>query len=406
MPQATPLVLFEPAGIEAFGPPVALRPVWELRVGARRLVERVADAWPGELHFAPRASLAGLCPALPPALFAAPRVLLLAGHQLVLERAALDRLESLALGDRLEADGQALALCLSGADARDWLAAEAARDAQWPAPTAAPHEGPFGPRLGYWWELYELAPRALAQDAESLLAAGGWQRGEREGVWLAAGATLAPGSVIDASGGPVLLDRGASVGALSVLTGPCYLGAGTRTKPHTQLHGVFAGPECRLGGEIEETQLQGYANKQHHGFLGHAAVGEWVNLGAGATNSDLKNNYGSIRVEMGGRSLDSGRRFLGCCLGDHVKLGIQGRLNTGTVLEPFTNWFGADFPPKGLPAFSWGGEGRLEEHALERALATAAIVMPRRGARLDEGQEAAIRALFARSAAARRARFG
>lgn len=405
MPQATPLVLFEPAGIEAFGPPVALRPVWELRVGARQLVERIAAAWPGALHFAPRPALAGLCPALPPALFAAPRVLLLAGHQLVLERAALDRLESLAPGERIEAAGAPLALCLSGADARDWLAAEAAREARWPAPTGAPVEGPLGLQLGYWWELYELAPRALAKDVEFLLAAGGWQRGDAEGSWLAEGAAVGRGAVIDASGGPVLIDREAKVGPLSVLVGPCYLGPGTRTKPHTQLHGVFAGPECRLGGEIEETQLQGYANKQHHGFLGHAAVGEWVNLGAGATNSDLKNNYGSVRVEMGGRSLDSGRRFLGCCLGDHVKLGIQGRLNTGTVLEPFTNWFGADFPPKGLPAFSWGGEGRLEEHALERALSTAAIVMARRGRRLDEGLEAAVRSLFARSEPARRARF-
>lgn len=405
MPQATPLILYEPAGIEALGPPVALRPVWELRVGARRLIERVAEAWPGELHFAPRPALAGLCPALPPALFAAPRVLLLAGHQLVLDPVALGRLEALGPGDRLEDADRSLALCLSGADVRDWLAAEATHEVAWPAPAAEPREGPFGPLLDYWWELYELAPRALERDAEFLLAAGGWQRGAAEGLWLAPGATLAPGSAIDASGGPVLLDRESSVGALSVLVGPCYLGPGTRTKPHTQLHGVFAGPECRLGGEIEETQLQGYANKQHHGFLGHAAVGEWVNLGAGATNSDLKNSYGSIRVEMGGHSLDSGRRFLGCCLGDHVKLGIQGRLNTGTVLEPFTNWFGADFPPKGLPAFAWGGEGRLEEHALERALATAAIVMARRGRRLDEGLEDAIRSLFARSQPARSARF-
>jgi len=405
MPVTTPLVLFEPAGSEAFGPPVALRPVWELRVGARRLGERIAAAWPGERFFAPRPALAGLCPAAPPALFAAPRVLLLAGHQLVLDPAALGGLHELAIGERVEADGQTLALCLGGADLRDWLASEANRAAEWPAPASAPREGPFGPRLEYWWELYELAPRALAVDAEGLLAAGDWRRGGADGVWLAAGARLAPGSVLDASGGPILVDREASVGALSALSGPCYLGPGTRLKPHTQLHGVFAGPQCRLGGEIEETQFQGYANKQHHGFLGHAAVGEWVNLGAGATNSDLKNNYGSVRVEMGGRSLDSGRRFLGCCLGDHVKLGIQGRLNTGTVLEPFTNWFGADFPPKGLPAFSWGGEGRLQAHALERALATAAIAMERRGQRLDAAGEAAVRALFARTEAARRARF-
>jgi UDP-N-acetylglucosamine diphosphorylase/glucosamine-1-phosphate N-acetyltransferase len=249
----------------------------------------------------------------------------------------------------------------------------------------------------------------MAADEAALLAAGEWRRGEAAGggeFYLAPGVELGPGAVVDASGGAVLLDREVEVGALSVLTGPCYLGPGTRLKPHSQLHGVWTGPQCRLGGEIEETQFQGYANKQHHGFLGHAAVGEWVNLGAGATNSDLKNNYSGVRVEQGGRQLETQQRFLGCCLGDHVKLGIQGRLSTGTVLEPFTNWFGGDFPAKGLPPFTWGGDGELVEHALEKALATAAIAMGRRGQVLTPAAAAVARALFAETAAWRRERLG
>ena len=406
----TPLILFEPAGIEALGPPVALRPVWELRLGARTLAERCAAAWPAAaLHYWPRPLLRGLCPEPPAELFGAPRVLLLAGNQLLAAPEAAGLLAALGPGESLRVEERPVALCLSGAEAREWLTSLAGPPAAWPAPALAPRESALGPLVDYWWELYALAPRALAADQAVLLAAGAWQRRAVPGggeCYLAPGAELGPGAVVEAGGGPVLLDRDVKVGPLSVLSGPCYLGPGTRLKPHSQLHGVWAGPQCRLGGEIEETQLQGYANKQHHGFLGHAVVGEWVNLGAGATNSDLKNNYSGVRVEQGGRQFESQQRFLGCCLGDHVKLGIQARLGTGTVLEPFTNWFGGDLPPKGLPPFTWGGDGLLAEHALDKALATAAIAMGRRGVELSPAAAAVARALFAASAPWRLERLG
>lgn len=407
-----PIIVFEPAGIEAFGPPVALRPVWELHLGARCLRERIEDVWPSSaLHFWTRPALRALCPPPPAGVFAAPRVLLLAGNQVLLAPEAPRLLAALGPGERLSlADAQGertVALCLGGSEAQAWLAAGPAEPAAWPAPAEAPRESALGPLMDYWWELYALAPRVLAADLARLLGDGAWQRLAAAGggeVHLAAGAELGQGVVVDAGAGPVLLDREVKVGALSVLTGPCYLGPGTRLKPHSQLHAVWAGPQCRLGGEIEETQFQGFANKQHHGFLGHAAVGEWVNLGAGATNSDLKNNYSGVRVEQGGRQLDTRQRFLGCCLGDHVKLGIQARLSTGTVLEPFTNWFGGDFPPKGLPPFIWGGDGELAEHAVDKALATAAIAMGRRGVTLSPAAEAVARALFDASAPRRRER--
>lgn len=397
--RTVPVILFEPAGCEGFGPPVALRPCWELRVGARRLVERVLDQVPADsLHFWSRPSLRALCPPPPEALFDAGDLLLVAGNLLLLGDA---RLEALAPGERVEVDGQVVALRLAGSVAREFLASQQP-GATWPDPAPKARECALGAVLQYWWELYEQAPRALAADRGLLLGTGAWRREDRmdwvaaEDVHLAADAEIAAGAMVDASGGPVLIDRGVRVGPLSVIQGPCYVGPGTRLKPHTQLlHGCFVGPECRLGGEIEEAQFQGYANKQHHGFLGHAAVGEWVNLGAGVTNSDLKNNYSDVRVLQAGRELQSRRRFLGCCLGDHVKVGIQGRINTGTVLEPFTNWFGADFPPKGLPAFLWGSEAGTTTYALDKALETAAIVMQRRGRSLDAALARTITDFFA-----------
>jgi len=406
MPAARlPILVFEPSGLDWLAPLAACRPVWDLRAGPRSPRELLAAAARDrELLLWPRRELAGLVPRPAPERLAADELLLVAGHQLMLEPDALARLDALGPGERLAADdGEILALRLAGSEARGFLAS-LEETAERPAPAAAPRRGPLGPRVEAWWELAELGQEVLDHLAEDILAAGGW-RGERRDDWpgsdrafLAEGAAVAPGAVLDASGGPVLLDRDVVVGANALVQGPAYLGPGTRVKPQSLVHGAFTGPQCRLGGEVEESQFQGFANKQHHGFLGHAAVGEWVNLGAGATNSDLKNNYSAVRVRHGDRETDTGRLFVGCCLGDHVKVGIQGRLNTGTVLAPFCNWFGAGFAPKYLPPFTWGGDGAPSEHRLDDALRTARAVMARRGREPDPALESVYRELFAASA--------
>jgi UDP-N-acetylglucosamine diphosphorylase/glucosamine-1-phosphate N-acetyltransferase len=401
MPQApAPLILFEPATTRWLGPLVRTRAVWDLRVGAASLRERL-EAEQAGLGVAPafwtRPELRPLYP--PPAAshFDAKAVILLAGHQPL---ASAARLAELGEGDSLLADGELLAARVSGKRAREFLAA-LGEDAPSPRASASPRQGPLGPILSYWWEIAEMATGALLADLDGLRARGPW-RSPRRSDWpgsrdvhLAAGVQIHPGAVLDASAGPLVLDREVAVGAGSVLQGPGYLGPGTRIKPLSQiLHGCYAGPQCRLGGEIEDCQLQGYANKQHHGFLGHAVLGEWVNLGAGTSNSDLKNNYSLIRVRQAGGELETARRFVGCCLGDHVKTAIQSRLNTGSVLEPFVNWTGGGFPPKYLPPCVWAGDDGLEAYDLERALATARVVMARRDQTLDAGREAVYRALF------------
>ena len=62
-----------------------------------------------------------------------------------------------------------------------------------------------------------------------------------------------------------------------------------------------------------------YSNKQHSGFLGHAYLGSWVNLGADTNNSDLKNNYSNVKVYVNGKMIDSGSQFLGSDDGRSLK---------------------------------------------------------------------------------------
>jgi UDP-N-acetylglucosamine diphosphorylase/glucosamine-1-phosphate N-acetyltransferase len=226
---------------------------------------------------------------------------------------------------------------------------------------------------------------------------------ERGLISVGAGARVDPFAVLDARGGPILVGRDAVVLAHSLIEGPCVIGAGAQV-----LGGVVrrstVGPQCRVAGEVEETVWQGWSNKRHHGFVGHSLVGEWVNLGALTTTSDLKNNYGPVRVWAGGQERDSGSNKVGSIIGAHVKTGIGSLLPTGCSIGVGSNLFGGGrFAPKRVPAFAWWDGRRTVEHRLEPCLATAAVVLGRRGLVLGDAERSALRDLFAASAAERAA---
>ena len=137
-------------------------------------------------------------------------------------------------------------------------------------------------------------------------------RGSRKDVYVAPGAVVHPMVVIDAEHGPVYLDEGVEVHPFTRIEGPCYVGKKSILLGTKCREGNSIGPMCRVGGEVEESIIHGYSNKYHDGFLGHAYVGEWVNLGALTTNSDLKNDYSSVtrgprRPDAGQHRLDQGR---------------------------------------------------------------------------------------------------
>jgi len=149
-----------------------------------------------------------------------------------------------------------------------------------------------------------------------------------------------------------------------------------------------------VGGELEETIVHSYSNKQHDGFLGHSYLGMWVNLGADTNNSDLKNNYGNVKVYVDGEMVDSGSMFVGLTMGDHSKSGINTMFNTGTVVGVSCNVYGGGFPPKFIPSFTWGGAEGLVEYRLDKALETARAVMNRRKIDLTAADEKLIRGIF------------
>jgi UDP-N-acetylglucosamine diphosphorylase/glucosamine-1-phosphate N-acetyltransferase len=219
-----------------------------------------------------------------------------------------------------------------------------------------------------------------------------------EGVSVEEGAQVGAFALLDAGTGPIVLRRGARIEPHTHVKGPCAVGAGTQLLGGV-VSGTTFGPECRVAGEVESSVWQGYANKRHHGFVGHSAIGEWVNLGALTTTSDLKNNYGPVRVWVDGREVDTRSPKIGAFIGAHVKTGIGSLLPTGASIGTAANLFGGGrFAPKHVPAFAWWDGERMREHDLERCLATARIAASRRGRALEAGAEAALRAHFAATA--------
>ncbi len=298
----------------------------------------------------------------------------------------------------------------------EWEAQETPGGGRWlrPGDAGPGAPGTAGPALGWIWD---LVPRTAAAIAADLVLAGGrrWRRhpfglvpaaGAADPIWAAETALapasppgvavrgegglflgpdtdILPGTVIDTRPGPVVLDRGVRVGAHVFLEGPLYLGPGCRVKAGACLYGESSyGTGCRVAGEVGESTFGDFANKQHEGFIGHAVLGSWVNLGAMTTCSDLKNNYGPVRVDLGWGAVDTGLRFVGLLMGDHAKTAIGTLFNTGTVVGFAANVFGDRQPPKHVPSFSWGGQAGDPAYDVEKAVATARVVLSRRGCEL------------------------
>ncbi len=238
--------------------------------------------------------------------------------------------------------------------------------------------------LRYLWDHFPANAEQIAADFERWYrdrAATNFPQGVHvvgdNGVFLGEDVTLDPAVVLDTRHGPIIIDDGAAVGSHSVIAGPSYIGPQCKVWPFSFLEEVTLGPVCRVMGQLEGTIMQGYSNKQHYGFLGRAYLGSWINLGAGTTNSDLKNNYGEVRVAVNGRVVNTGSRFVGCFIGDHAKTAIGTLLNTGTRVGVAANVFGGAVPPKLVPSFAWGSDGKMK-YDLEKCLETMATVKSRR----------------------------
>jgi UDP-N-acetylglucosamine diphosphorylase/glucosamine-1-phosphate N-acetyltransferase len=382
------LFLFDDGGARRWAPFTLTRPAGELLHGCLSLRERVERALgvPCEGHVTRRALLGFDEPGAAPTV-ALDKIGTEGTRIFVSSRAALDL-------DRVDVASEERRITVGGRTA-GWVLPDGAalpselwlRD-----PDAAPAKGVTlelpGTLLGHPWDLVATNAERVARDVATLWPDGDDPNGiVRIGdgfVSLAEGAEIEPGVYVDTRGGPVRLAEGARVEGPARLTGPLFVGPGTRVLGGSVGTSTL-GPVCVVRGEVADSVFTGFTNKAHDGYIGHALLGRWVNLGAFTTNSDLKNNYSPVSVWTPDGDRDTGMVKVGCFLGEHVKTGIGTVLNTGTVLGAGSNVFGGLMPPAVVPPFSWGTGPDLRDHRRDKFLATAERAMSRRKQPLTPG---------------------
>jgi UDP-N-acetylglucosamine diphosphorylase / glucose-1-phosphate thymidylyltransferase / UDP-N-acetylgalactosamine diphosphorylase / glucosamine-1-phosphate N-acetyltransferase / galactosamine-1-phosphate N-acetyltransferase len=199
-------------------------------------------------------------------------------------------------------------------------------------------------------------------------------------IYMAKGSVVMAGAVLDATDGYIHIGEGAVVEPQAVLMQTVFLAPEARVKIGAKIYSnVFIGRGSKAGGEIEDSIIEQFANKQHDGFLGHSYISSWCNLGAGTNTSDLKNNYSRVSLVVGESRFETGLQFLGLIMGEHAKCSISSMFNTGTVVGTAANIFGSGMPPKYVPSFSWGGaESGFAPYRTDSAVETARMVMQRR----------------------------
>ncbi len=219
----------------------------------------------------------------------------------------------------------------------------------------------------------------------------------RKQVFVAGNCNISSRASLDASKGTIYISPNVTVEPFTYIQGPVYIGTNTLVRAGSKLYGPLSiGENCKVSGEITSSIIHSYFNKQHHGFLGHSYLCEWVNLGAGTTTSNLKNNYSQITAEIRGRKVETGTIFLGSIIGDHTKTGINTMLNTGSIIGISSNLFGGGFLPKNIESFSWADAdtGKTAPYEVEKAIATAKISMKRRNVQMSRPYENLLRHCF------------
>lgn len=261
------------------------------------------------------------------------------------------------------------------------------------------------------WELFSRNGEALKADHERLkmnrssMSAPSGNQVIGDDLFISEGARLSH-AVLNTETGPVHIGEGAEVMEGAMIRGPFYLGPHATVKMGAKIYGpTTVGPYGKVGGEVNNSVIFGYSNKAHEGFIGNSVIGEWCNLGADTNNSNLKNNYGEVKVWDYEREAfeKSGLTFCGIFMGDHSKCGIDTMFNTGTTIGFSANVFDAGFPPKFIPSFFWGGKEAAQAFELSKAKEVAERVRARRGLAFDEIEEGIFDAVHEMTSAHRQA---
>ncbi len=378
------LVIFDD-GRAPLSPATDLRAVFELRTGAQTTLQRLgrhvgdpaALLVPAELEALVRERAGEL---LVNELPGDAEILLLSGRCVL----PPPGLEELSVGEALvdPETGEILGARLTRADAERCAA-------DWSVPASVRAiERHHEPVLRHVWDLVRHRDAAIADDLRALaprdfgpIPEGAMRIGSHP-VCVDSSATVLPACALDSTGGPISIGAGATIRPGAILCGPCAIGRGATVVDRAHIKANTAiGPFCKVGGEVGGTIFQSFSNKSHDGHLGDSWIGEWVNVGAGTTNSNLLNTYGEVAMKPAPASprRRTGMTFLGAIVGDHVKFAILARIMTGSVFGTGA-MVARSSPPTTVAPFGWMTDGAEEAQWFrwEKFIESATRMMARR----------------------------
>ena len=244
------------------------------------------------------------------------------------------------------------------------------------------------------WHIYQLNDIVLKQDFKAYTTNKSSQKlsdsntliGNESDLFIEDGATI-EGAILNTTAGPIYVGHQAEIMEGSLVRGGMALCDNAALKMGSKVYGACSiGPHCKVGGEINNVIFQSYSNKGHDGFLGNSIIGEWCNLGADTNTSNLKNNYSNVKTYSykSKTEIKTDLQFMGLCMGDYSKSGINTMFNTASVIGVSSNVFGSGFPAKHIPSFSWVNTLDIVSFDLDKAIISANNMMTRRNLELNQ----------------------
>ena len=247
-------------------------------------------------------------------------------------------------------------------------------------------------QINYLWESLDYQAEQINKDVELMQNISSIQSKNNfanaifineKNIFLGKNVVLDAGVILDATGGAIIIDDNARIMYNSVIIGACYIGKNCTVKIGAKIYeNCSFGEHCKIGGELENSTFHAFSSKQHDGFIGNSYIGEWVNFGAGTNNSDLKNNYSKIAIQLPHKAVKTDKQFLGLMCGDHSKTAINTAFSTGTVIGVSTMFANSGLSPKFIPSLKWCYDGDISDYEINKAIETAKIVMARRNQKL------------------------
>lgn len=266
-------------------------------------------------------------------------------------------------------------------------------------------------KIDYLWDLPALNEKAILEDFELLT------KGRKsqpisdtnrvlgaENIFLEEGVDMEL-ATLNGLSGPIYIGKNATIMEGAIIRGPVALGEGSVVKMGAKLYsGTTLGPMAKAGGEVKNAILMGHCSKSHDGYLGDSVIGEWCNIGAGTSASNLKNDYSEIRIWSYEKEKfeATGRQFCGLFMGDYSKCGINTMFNTGTIIGICANIYGSDYPRVFIPSFSLGGHHGFQTYQTDHAFEAIDRTMARKNKTLDVPARLTILRVFEETAKYRR----